>query len=171
MNTQSQRIIIVDPDLCTGCEVCEAACSFSHEGIFMSPNARIKRIRIEPTINSAMNCQFCADPPCVAVCPQKCMEKDEKSGIIRVNAQKCDGCGFCMRACPFGAITLHSRTKKAIICDLCESVDDGEPQCAKFCPKEAIKVHSVNSFSQEARRTKLLALVKVMENDQQKGGA
>nr|MDO8119182.1 4Fe-4S dicluster domain-containing protein [Candidatus Sigynarchaeota archaeon] len=170
MNAQSQKIIVVDPDLCTGCEVCETACGFSHEGVFNSPNSRIKRIRIEPSINSALNCQFCAEPPCVAVCPQKCMEKDEKLGIIRVNGTKCDGCGFCMRACPFGAITLHSRTKKAILCDLCESVEEKQPQCALFCPKEAIKVFSLNSFSQEARRTQLLALVKVLKVEPAQGG-
>ena len=164
MPANYQELIVVDPDLCTGCEVCEAACSFAHEGTFVAANARIQRIRVEPVINYALTCQFCTDPPCVAVCPQKCMEKDEKAGTIKVVEEKCDGCSFCIRACPFGAITLHTETLKAIMCDLCASTDEGEPQCLTYCPKEAISVKSVTGLAQEARKEQVLALLKGLES-------
>ncbi len=165
MRVKYQELIVVDPELCTGCEVCESACVFAHEGVFMAMNSRIQRIRIEPLINYAMSCQFCTDPPCVAVCPQKCMEKDEKTGIIRVNEAKCDGCSFCIRACPFGAITLHSRRQKAIICDMCDSTDEKEPQCAKYCPKGAISVKPVTALAQESRKEQVLALIAGIEKE------
>ena len=72
-----QKHIIVDPDKCTGCEICEFVCSQVHTGAFNPYFSRIKAIRIEPIINFALGCQFCKDPPCVAVCPWKALEKDE----------------------------------------------------------------------------------------------
>ncbi|MHA1891962.1 MAG: 4Fe-4S dicluster domain-containing protein [Promethearchaeota archaeon] len=165
MSPNTQKLLVVDPDLCTGCEVCETACAFAHEGVFSASNSRIQRIRIEPVINYAMSCQFCTDPPCVEVCPQKCMEKDPKTGIIRVDEEKCDGCSFCIRACPFGAISLHTQTQKAIICDLCESTEEGEPQCIKFCPKEAISLKTVVGLAQESRREQVLSLLKGLEKE------
>lgn len=165
MSVKYQELLVVDPAKCTGCEICEAACVFAHEGKFIAANSRIQRIRIEPVINYAMSCQFCTDPPCVAVCPQKCLDKEEKTGVIRVNEQKCDGCSFCIRACPFGAITLHTTRKKAIICDLCDSTEEKEPQCAKYCPKEAIKVKSITSLAQESRKEKVLSLLAGAEKE------
>ncbi|MHA1684029.1 MAG: 4Fe-4S dicluster domain-containing protein [Promethearchaeota archaeon] len=160
-----QKLLVVDPEKCTGCEVCEAACSMAHEGVYVAANSRIQRIRIEPIINYAMSCQFCTDPPCVAVCPQSCMEKDEKSGIIKIDDDKCDGCSFCIRACPFGAIALHTTSQKAIICDLCESTEEGEPQCAIYCPKEAIEIKSVTGLAQESRKEQVLSLLKGLEKE------
>nr|MDO8114508.1 4Fe-4S dicluster domain-containing protein [Candidatus Sigynarchaeota archaeon] len=165
MPTNYQKLIVVDPARCTGCEICEAACSFAHEGKFIALNSRIQRIRIEPITNYALSCQFCTDPPCVAVCPQKCLTKDEKTGIIQVNEQKCDGCSFCIRVCPFGAITLHTTRKKVIICDLCDSTEEKEPQCSKFCPKEAIQVKPVINLAQESRKEQILSLLKGIEKE------
>ncbi len=160
-----QNLIVVNPAKCTGCEVCEAACSFAHENKFIAVNSRIQRIRIEPVINYAMSCQFCSDPPCIAACPQKALAKDEKTGVIHVDEQKCDGCSFCIRVCPFGAIVLHSTRRKALMCDLCESTEEKEPQCVKYCPKEAISLKPVNALSQEARKEQVLSLLKGIETD------
>ena len=93
------------------------------------------------------------------------MERDEKDGYIIVNEDKCDGCSFCIKACPFGAITLHSITQKAIMCDLCLSTEDQEPQCVLFCPKEAISVKTVQGLAQESRKTQVLALLKGLEKE------
>ncbi|MBW1814462.1 MAG: 4Fe-4S binding protein, partial [Deltaproteobacteria bacterium] len=47
------QFIIIDPDLCTGCETCESVCSFVHDGEFNPINTRIHRVRIEPVFNIA----------------------------------------------------------------------------------------------------------------------
>ncbi|MFO8017253.1 MAG: 4Fe-4S binding protein [Promethearchaeia archaeon] len=142
--------ISIDSKNCTGCEICESVCSFVHEGEFNPINTRIHRVRIEPTLNTALTCQRCEDAPCVRVCPHNALVKD-KNGLIMVEDERCIGCGFCVRACDFGVISLHLESQTALICDLCEGmkekfidpeVGEPEPQCLKVCPQEAISITS-----------------------------
>jgi len=57
-------------------------------------------------------------------------------GTIIVDEQRCDGCGWCIGACEYGAITIHPDTGKAIVCDVCE----GEPKCIQWCPDGALSL-------------------------------
>ena len=154
-----RKILLVDPDLCTGCEVCESICSFAHDGVFNPMNARITRVRIEPITNVAIGCQTCQDAACIAACPQKALSKKEPESYLIVNNDKCDGCGFCIRACPFGAITLHTDTHKAISCDLCTGTEYSQPQCAEMCPKEAIRVAYLEEVAEDKRITAVKKLM------------
>jgi len=152
-----QKVLVVDAEKCTGCEVCEFTCSMEKYGTFNPIHSRIRAIRIEPIINMAIGCQFCLDAPCVNACPYKALEKTEKS-IIKVNDDKCVGCGFCIRACDFGAISFNLKTQKVIICDLCQDRTNG-PACVEYCPKECIEHTTLEAFAQKTRRkavTKLL---------------
>ncbi|GAB4316102.1 MAG: 4Fe-4S dicluster domain-containing protein [Promethearchaeota archaeon] len=145
------EFIVVDPERCTGCEICETICSFAQEGVFNPLLSRIKRVRIEPIINIALACNKCEDPECVRACPQKALIKDEKTGnILLIDANKCDGCGFCIRACPFGAVSL-SLDGKSLICDLCEHTDYDEPQCIVWCPTECISLRTIDQLAEEKR--------------------
>lgn len=154
------QFIIVDPNLCTGCETCESICSFVHDGEFNPINTRIHRVRIEPVFNIALACQKCEDAPCVRACPEKALEMDEETGSIIVDNDKCNGCGFCIRACDFGVLSLHIESQKALICDLCEGMKEEyideesgikEPQCILVCPKEAISLKNVEQIGEETR--------------------
>ena len=145
------EFIVVNPDKCIGCELCETVCSFVHEGVFNPLHARIKRVRIEPIVNIALSCQKCEDPDCVNACPQKALEKSEKDGSIKVNEDKCTGCAYCIRACPFGAVALSTINGKVMICDLCESTEYEEPQCIELCPREAISLENVDQIAGEKR--------------------
>lgn len=151
--------IIVDPNLCTGCETCESVCSFVHDGEFNPMNSRIHRVRIEPVLNVALACQKCDDPPCKISCPEHALDK-AKDGSIIIDDDKCNGCAFCIRACDFGVMSLHMVTQKAITCDLCEAMRDEfidedsgkkEPQCILVCPKEAISLKDVEQIGEEKR--------------------
>ena len=151
--------IIVDPELCTGCETCESVCSFVHDGEFNPMNTRIHRVRIEPVLNVALACQKCEDAPCIRACPEHALDKAE-DGSILVDDDKCNGCAYCIRACDFGVMSLHMSTQKAICCDLCETmreefIDDEsgeiEPQCILVCPKEAISLKDVEQIGEESR--------------------
>jgi Fe-S-cluster-containing dehydrogenase component len=42
---------------------------------------------------------------------------------------------MCIFVCPFGAPSFDPVDRVTIKCDICE----GDPQCAKFCPSEAIQ--------------------------------
>ena len=68
-----------------------------------------------------------------------------------MDEEKCDGCGWCVEACDFGAILLNPTTRHAEICNLCEDQEDG-PQCVKFCPKEALSLTTPEVLRQQARR-------------------
>lgn len=154
------QFIMVDPELCTGCETCESICSFVHTGEFNPINSRIHRVRVEPVFNVALACQKCEDAPCIRSCPEKALEKDEETGNIVLIEDKCNGCGFCIRACDFGVISLDLGNQKALVCDLCENmkedfidpeVGEREPQCIALCPKEAISLKNVEQIGEETR--------------------
>jgi carbon-monoxide dehydrogenase iron sulfur subunit len=149
-----QKVLVVDAEKCTGCEVCEFVCAMEHDGVFQPLHARIRAIRIEPVINMAIGCQFCADAPCVHACPYKALTRSEETGIINVDEDACVGCGFCIRACDFGAISFNLKTEKVQICDLCANREDkpGEPACVEYCPKECIELTTLEAFSQKTRK-------------------
>ncbi len=153
------QFIIVDPNLCSGCETCESVCSFVHTSEFNPINSRIHRVRIEPILNIALACQKCEDAPCIRSCPEHALDKNDEGSIV-VDDDKCNGCGFCVRACDFGVMSLNIDTMKAITCDLCEDMKDEfidpevgkkEPQCIAVCPKEAISLKNVEQIGEETR--------------------
>lgn len=151
------QYIICDPDKCTGCQECELACSVTKHGMFNPLLARIRNVRIEPVVMLSVACKLCEDPPCVIACPRKALSQDPETGIILVDEDLCDGCGWCIEACDFGAILLNPATKRVEICDLC--ADKDEPQCVKFCGKDALSLATPEVVAQKARRdavTKLL---------------
>lgn len=143
--------IICDPDLCTGCRICEYVCSATKHGVFDPGLSRIRVVRIEPVTMTAISCRMCADAPCVVACPRDALTQDLETGVIHVDETKCDGCGWCVEACDFGAIVLNPAHKMAEICDLCADEEDG-PQCVKFCPKEALSLATPEVLRQKARR-------------------
>jgi indolepyruvate ferredoxin oxidoreductase alpha subunit len=53
-----------------------------------------------------------------------------------VDVDKCKGCGWCIEACQYGALTLHPVTHKPLICDTC----GGAPKCIPTCPESALSL-------------------------------
>jgi len=149
--------IVCDPDKCTGCRMCELACSFAQEGVFNPLLSRIRNVRIEPIVQMTISCRLCQDPPCVTSCPRKALSQSEKTGVIIVDEDLCDGCGWCVEACPFGAIVVNPDKKVVVICDLCQDFD--EPQCVKYCLKEALSLSSTEMVAQKARKEATIKLL------------
>jgi len=127
--------------------------------VFNPINTRIHRIRIEPILNVALACQKCDEAPCIKSCPEHALDKDDDGSIV-VDEDKCNGCGFCVRACDFGVMSLHLDTMKALTCDLCEGMKEDfidpevgkkEPQCIAVCPKEAIALKNVVQIGEGTR--------------------
>lgn len=154
------KILVTDPNRCVGCEICESVCSVVHDGEFNPLNSRINRVRIEPIINSAFNCSSCHTPDCIEACQPKALTKSKDTGLIIVDNSICDGCGACVRVCPWGAINVHTKTSKAITCDMCASTDEGTPQCVEYCPKDAIFVEEIDADSTEDSLMVLLKFIK-----------
>jgi TPP-dependent indolepyruvate ferredoxin oxidoreductase alpha subunit len=132
LNSLSQ-FVDCDPDRCIGCNICEYVCSVEKEKTFNPTKSRIRAVRLNPLFNTAVACRTCKDAPCVAACPKDALRQTE-SGIVKVEEEKCDGCGWCIGPCEYGAITLHPESRKAMLCDTCE----GAPECVQWCPEGAL---------------------------------
>jgi len=143
------RLVDCDPDKCTGCAVCEYICSLTKEEAFNAHKSRIRTTRLHPLINISITCRLCSPAPCVTACPRDALTQSEETGVIMVDDDKCDGCSWCIEACDYGAITLHPEKKVVRICDLC----DGDPECVKWCPEEALDFVTRDLMAQKARIT------------------
>jgi len=142
----SRKFVSVDPSKCTGCGICECACTLEKGETNWNPiRSRIRVVRMTPLFNFALACRFCEDAKCVTACPEKALVQSEKTGILMVKENKCKGCDWCIQACPHGGITIHPDTGIAIACDLCE----GEPKCVEFCPEEALEIVSTDVEAEE----------------------
>ena len=130
------QFVNCDPEKCVGCVICEYACSWEKEKVFNPVKSRIRAIRLDPLSNMAIACRSCKEAPCVAACPEDALVQSTETGVVTVDEDRCNGCGWCIEACEYGAITLHPTTQKAIVCDLC----NGEPECVQFCPEGALSL-------------------------------
>jgi len=146
----NRKFIAADPEKCVGCVVCELACSFEKEKAFNPMKSRIRAVRMHQLINLAVTCRLCENPPCVAACPRDALEQSEEDGLIMVDDDKCNGCGWCIEACDYGAVMLHPESRVVVICDHCK--DKEEPQCVKWCPEEALELTTTDLLAQKARR-------------------
>lgn len=148
-----RKIIVADPDKCSGCRICELACSKFKEGVYNPGKSRIRVTRIihaTPTpkfLITAVACRLCEDPSCVASCPRKALKFEEKTNIVTVDENICDGCAWCVEACEFGALSLDGNKKIVVACDLC----DGDPQCVRACPTGALKLMTPEAITQRTR--------------------
>jgi Fe-S-cluster-containing hydrogenase component 2 len=127
-------------------------CSLTKEKAFNPLKSRIRVVRIHPLVNISITCRLCEDPPCVAACPRDALTQSEENGTILVDEDKCNGCGWCIEACDYGAISLHPDRKVVFVCDLCKDKPDG-PQCVKWCPEEALDLVTPDVLAQKARVT------------------
>lgn len=131
----SEKILVVDPERCTGCRLCEIICSVKHTGVSNPSRSRIRVIKWENEgFYLPMKCQQCQDAPCLAVCPKGAIYQDREPNRIRVNHDLCIGCRSCISACPFGAMGWDVSSGRVFKCDLCS----GDPQCARFCDMKAV---------------------------------
>jgi Fe-S-cluster-containing hydrogenase component 2 len=135
----SRKFVAVDPAKCTGCSLCEYVCVLEKNEPLWNPlRSRIRVIRLTPAFNLALTCRFCENAPCVRACPRKALTQSEE-GFILVDEAKCDRCGWCIQACPYGGISLHPDKTSVLVCDLCKDKPEG-PQCVEFCPEEALEI-------------------------------
>jgi Fe-S-cluster-containing hydrogenase component 2 len=143
------RYIVCDPELCTGCRICEFVCSAAKVGAFYPELSRIRTAHPEPTLVMSVACRLCQDPPCVAVCPRQALSVNGDNGTVLLDKVRCVGCGWCIEACDFGAIALDPSTKTVVICDLCSELP--QPKCVELCPKGALSLATAEEVAQRAR--------------------
>jgi carbon-monoxide dehydrogenase iron sulfur subunit len=130
------KVICIDQEKCTGCRVCEMACSIKHAGVVNPLRSRIKVDKSEwEGIYVPVACQQCESPVCLSVCPVNAISRDTNLNCIVIDYNRCIGCRMCVNACPFGGMSTDPITEKIIKCDLC----GGDPQCVRFCETKAVQ--------------------------------
>ncbi|MET8452968.1 4Fe-4S dicluster domain-containing protein [Streptomyces sp. NPDC005209] len=85
-------------------------------------------------------CKHCTHAACLDVCPTGSLFRTE-FGTVVVQEDICNGCGYCVPACPYGVIDQRRDDGRAWKCTLCyDRLGAGmEPACAKACPTDSIQ--------------------------------
>jgi formate dehydrogenase iron-sulfur subunit len=96
-------------------------------------------------------CKHCTHAACLDVCPTGALFRTEY-GTVVVQADVCNGCGYCVPACPYGVIDLREDDGRAFKCTLCyDRLKEGQtPACAQACPTESIQFGEVSELRQRA---------------------
>lgn len=130
-----QGTLVVDAELCHGCQTCMVTCSLVKEGRVIPSLARIQVV-LDPFEGEHLihYCRQCRQALCAESCPEEAIQWIEGKGFWSVDEDLCVGCGLCADACPFEAIFLSPTTQKALKCDTCY----GRPECVQSCPRGAL---------------------------------
>ncbi|HEX4063617.1 MAG TPA: 4Fe-4S dicluster domain-containing protein [Streptosporangiaceae bacterium] len=98
-------------------------------------------------------CKHCTEAACLDVCPTGALMRTE-FGTVVVQDDVCNGCGYCVPACPFGVIARRETDGGAHKCTLCyDRLGDGlTPACAKACPTESIQFGPVDELRERAAK-------------------
>lgn len=154
---------LIDVSKCIGCKACQAAClewNELHEeigtfnGTYTNPPdltpASLTLMRFTEWVNPETDnlewlirkdgCMHCADPGCLKACPAPGAIVQYSNGIVDFDHDRCIGCGYCVKGCPFNIPRISKVDNKAYKCTLCSdrvAVGQG-PACQKACPTQAI---------------------------------
>jgi CRP-like cAMP-binding protein/thioredoxin reductase/Fe-S-cluster-containing hydrogenase component 2 len=149
--TDAENVLLIDSDLCVGCDNCESACASTHGG-----HSRLDRKggKSFASIQLPISCRHCENPLCMLDCPPDALTRLHNGEVIIRDS--CIGCGNCVGNCPYGVIhivhdhihkspplwnwlglgTVEEGPAKAAKCDMCYSLRGG-PACVRACPTGA----------------------------------
>jgi formate dehydrogenase iron-sulfur subunit len=173
--TRPRMGFFTDTSVCIGCKACEVACkewnmvpesplewtgaSFDNTMELGANNWRhvafVEQQTPEPGgvrwLMSSDVCKHCTSAACLEVCPTGALFRTE-FGTVVVQEDICNGCGYCVPACPFGVIDRREDDGRAFKCTLCyDRLKDGlEPACAKACPTDSIQFGPVDELRERA---------------------
>jgi formate dehydrogenase iron-sulfur subunit len=84
-------------------------------------------------------CKHCEHAGCLEACPTGSIVRTEFGGVF-IQPDVCNGCGYCIVACPFGVVDRRPADGRVFKCTFCYDRQKVglEPACAKACPTESI---------------------------------
>jgi formate dehydrogenase iron-sulfur subunit len=96
-------------------------------------------------------CKHCTHAACLDVCPTGALFRTE-FGTVVVQEDVCNGCGYCIPACPYGVINQRKDDGRAFKCTMCyDRLGVGmEPACAKACPTDSIQFGPLDELRERA---------------------
>jgi formate dehydrogenase iron-sulfur subunit len=164
-----------DTTVCIGCKACEVACkqwnqlpadgfewtgnSHDNTGALSATSWRhVKFIEQFPEgspgrwLMMSDVCKHCVDAPCHEACPTGAIVYNE-TGNVYIQQDVCNGCAYCVAACPFGVITRGAFDGHAHKCTLCydRQRDGMTPACAKACPTASIQFGTMTELRERAQ--------------------
>jgi len=170
-----------DTSVCIGCKACEVACKewnaipedgLTFTGMSMDNTVGLSAdtwrhvafIEQTDALTAAANgdgefrwlmasdvCKHCTHAACLDVCPTGALFRTE-FGTVVVQEDICNGCGYCIPACPYGVIDQRKDDGRAWKCTLCyDRLGAGqEPACAKACPTDSIQFGELDELRERA---------------------
>ncbi len=140
----SRQAMLIDMNRCLGCGACVLACQEEWQlplevaRNWVRPLPPVAGTSPPVFTHDVGLCQHCGKASCLKACPTGATFRDRR-GRIRVDARACIGCGYCVRACPFDARTLHPERGVVEKCDFCAPLVDAglQPACVRACPAGA----------------------------------
>jgi Fe-S-cluster-containing hydrogenase component 2 len=152
------KILLIDPEKCTGCRKCEMVCSLFHTDTIDPSRSRIRVAKWDDVgFYLPMTCQLCEIPFCTEVCPAKACHRDLKTNRVIIDKDKCIGCKSCIVACPFGHPFFDAIERVSVKCDFC----DGEPQCVACCDTKAVEYVDADKAGMNRRMEFSLKLIQL----------
>jgi len=157
--------VLVDVSKCTGCRGCQVACKQWNDlpagrsvqtGTYQNPkdlnpttwnlilfNEDFIERDGEKQVRSFFRlhkCMHCTKPVCLDVCPSQAIYRDEETGAVVIDQEKCDGVGVCGEACPWDIPQLDVLNRKSTKCNFCiERIKDyKKPACVNTCVGNAL---------------------------------
>ncbi len=166
---QPRMGFFTDTSVCIGCKACEVACkewngvpenpfawtgeSYDNTSSLGANSWRHVAFIEKPADNfewlmSSDVCKHCTTAACLDVCPTGALFKTEFETVV-VQEDVCNGCGYCVPACPYGVIDRRESDGRAWKCTLCyDRLKVGEePACAKACPTDSINFGTLEAMT------------------------
>ena len=170
-----QRVgFFTDTSVCIGCKACEVACkewndipaggldllgmSFDNTGALSADSWRHVAFIEQQTPSGDLRwlmmsdvCKHCTDAACLDVCPTGSLLRTEFDTVV-VQADICNGCGYCVSACPYGVIDRREGDGRAWKCTMCyDRLGAGlQPACATACPTASIQFGPLDELRERA---------------------